>query len=44
MQMGSATVLDRFTIVANVLAIAALVLVIVIAKGGQRRHEAAHSS
>jgi uncharacterized membrane protein YraQ (UPF0718 family) len=44
MQMGSATVLDRFTIVANVLAIVALVLVIVVAKGGQRRHEAAHSS
>jgi uncharacterized membrane protein YraQ (UPF0718 family) len=44
MQMGSAAVLDRFTIVANALALLALLGVILVAKGGERRREAAHSS
>ena len=43
MTMSSSSVLDRFTIVANVIAIAALATVILVAKGGERRREAAHS-
>ncbi len=44
MTMGNSSVLDRFTIVANVVSVAALVAVVFVAKGGERRRGAAHSS